>query len=79
MTGATPGGKYLNVSTGTINLGDVYSRLVAGADKQKLESRTLTTYEEKFQIFLAIGLFLICLEMISRDREKENKSKCIGF
>jgi Ca-activated chloride channel homolog len=73
MTGATPGGKYLNVSTGTINLGNVYSQLVAGADEKKLESRTLTRYEEKFQIFLAIGLFLICLEMITRDREKENK------
>ena len=73
MTGATPGGKYLNVSTGTINLGSVYSNLVAGADKKKLESRTFTRYEEKFQIFLAIGFALICLEMISSDREKENK------
>ena len=73
MTGATPGGKYLNVSTGAINLGSVYSHLVAGADKRKLESKTLTKYEEKYQIFLAIGLFLICLEMISSDREKENR------
>lgn len=73
MTGVTPGGKYLNVSTGAINLGSVYSQLVAGADKRKLESRTLTTYEEKYQIFLAIGIFLLCLEMISRDREKENR------
>ena len=74
MTGATPGGKYFNVSTGTINLGDVYSDLIADADKQKLESKTLTRYEEKFQIFLAMGLFMIFLEMISRDREKENKN-----
>jgi len=71
MTGATPGGKYFNVSTGTINLGDVYTDLIAGADKKKLESKTLTRYEEKFQIFLAMGLFMIFLEMISRDRKKE--------
>jgi len=74
MTGATPGGKYLNVSTGTINLGNVYSNLVASADKKKLESRTFTRYEEKYQIFLAIGFALICLEMISSDREKENRT-----
>ena len=73
MTGATPGGKYLNVSTGAINLGSVYSHLVAGADKRKLESKTLTKYEEKYQIFLAIGLFLVCFEMISSDRKKENR------
>ena len=47
MVNATPGGKYLNVATGAIDLGAVYSSLVATADKKQLESDTITRYEEK--------------------------------
>ncbi|MCP4681916.1 MAG: VWA domain-containing protein [Desulfobacterales bacterium] len=71
MVNATPGGKYLNVSTGTIDLGSVYLSLVASAEKKDLESDTIKRYEEKFQIFLAIGLLLLCVEMVVSDRKKE--------
>lgn len=74
MTAATPGGRYFNVATGTINLGNVYTQLVAAAEKKKLESRTITRYEEKYQIFLAIAFALICLEMLSNDRERKHRS-----
>jgi len=59
------------VSTGTIDLGSVYMQLVAGADKKALESETIKRYEEKFQIFLAIGLFLLSIEMVTSERKKD--------
>ena len=72
MVNATPGGRYLNVATGTIDLGQVYLQLVASAEKKALESETIKRYEEKFQIFLALGFFLLCLEMIISEHKREN-------
>ena len=36
MVNATPGGRYLNVATGAIDLGDVYVKLIASAEKTEL-------------------------------------------
>ncbi|RJP76868.1 MAG: VWA domain-containing protein [Desulfobacteraceae bacterium] len=66
MVQETPGGKYLNVATGTIDLGKVYLDLVASAAKKDLESETIQRYEEKFQIFLGIAFILLCVEMVMR-------------
>ncbi len=74
MVNVTPGGKYFNVATGTIDLGIVYRQLIAGADKKELESETIKRYEEKFQIFLSIAFFLICLEFVLSDRKKEGRN-----
>ncbi len=70
MVNATPGGKYLNVATGTIDLGEVYTRLIASAEKRELESKTVKRYEEKFQIFLAFAFFLLCLEVVTGERQR---------
>jgi Ca-activated chloride channel family protein len=70
MVAATPGGKYLNVATGTIDLGDVYTRLVASARKRKLESETIKRYEEKYQIFLSVAFLLLCIEFITGETIK---------
>lgn len=72
MVRETPGGKYLNVATGTIDLGKVYLDLVASAAKKDLESETIKRYEEKFQVFLGIAFILICVEMIMRVKAKDN-------
>jgi Ca-activated chloride channel homolog len=74
MVNATPGGKYLNVATGTLDLGDVYLKLIASAAKKKLESETTKRYEEKFQIFLAVALILLCIEIITTERKQERKN-----
>jgi len=71
MANATPDGKYLNVATDTIDLGDVYTKLVAGAEKKELESQTIKRYEEKFQVFLAIALLLLCLEWVTTENKQE--------
>ena len=71
MANATPGGKYLNVATGAIDLGDVYLKLVASEEKRELEAKTMTLYEEKFQIFLAVALALISAEMVVGERRRK--------
>jgi Ca-activated chloride channel family protein len=68
MVNATPGGRYLNVSTGAIDLGDVYSKLIGSAEKRALEEQTTERYEEKFQIFLAVAFLLLCAEAVVRER-----------
>jgi Ca-activated chloride channel family protein len=70
MVNATPGGKYLNVATGTIDLGSVYARLSATADKKQLESDTIKRYEEKFQIFLAVAFIILSIELLVNERKK---------
>jgi len=72
MVNATPGGTYFNVATGAIDLGNVYIQLIAGADKKELASETIRTYEEKYQIFLTVGLILLCLEMMITERKRGN-------
>jgi Ca-activated chloride channel family protein len=70
MVNATPGGKYLNVATGTIDLGDVYTKLIAGEEKREIESKTIKLYEEKYQIFLAIAIALLAIEMVVGERKR---------
>lgn len=70
MANATPGGRYLNVATGTIDLGDVYSKLIAGEEKREIESLTIKLYEEKYQIFLFVALFMLLAEMVVSERKK---------
>ena len=70
MAAATPGGKYLNVATGSIDLGDVYLKLIASEEKREIETKTMQLYEEKFQIFLAMGLMLLVVEMVIGERRR---------
>ncbi len=70
MVNVTPGGRYLNVATGTIDLGEVYLRLIASADKAELGTSTLTRYEEKFQILLTLAFLLLVVEMGLGERKR---------
>ncbi len=70
MANATDGGRYLNVATGTFDLGEIYTQLVASAEKKDLESKTIERYEERFQIFLALALACLSLEFVISDRSK---------
>jgi len=72
MVNVTPGGKYYNVSTGTIDLGEVYASLIASAEKRELEARTVKRYEEKFQVFLGLAFALLCLEMVISERRRRS-------
>jgi Ca-activated chloride channel homolog len=75
MVESTPGGRYLNVATGTFDLGAIYRDLVADAEKRYLESATVTRYEEKFQIFLGTAILLLLAEMAVSERKRTNGGK----
>ena len=67
MAEATPGGRYLPVETGTVDLGEVYLDLVASAEQKELASKTIKRFDEKFQIFLAASTLLLAAEgMVGR-------------
>jgi Ca-activated chloride channel family protein len=68
MALATPGGRYLNVATGTIDLGEVYLQLIGSAAKKELDEETIEKYDEKFQIFIGIGLLLLLMEVLIVER-----------
>jgi Ca-activated chloride channel family protein len=68
---ATNGGKYLSVGPGTtLDLGQIYEGLIASAEKRELESTTMMRYDEKFQIFLALGLVLIVWEYMTSESKR---------
>jgi Ca-activated chloride channel family protein len=67
----TNGGKYLSVEPGTtLDLGKIYENLIATAEKRELESTTMLKYDEKFQIFVALGLVLLICEALISERRK---------
>jgi Ca-activated chloride channel homolog len=68
MVEANPSGRYLNVATGTFDLGSIYQNLVGSAEKRAVEAMSMRRYEEKYQIFLAIGLALLVMEMLLSER-----------
>jgi len=74
MAAATPQGRYLHVATGAGDLGDIYEKVMAGAEKRKLESESLTRYEEKFQIFIGLALLLLVLETFIGERRRERSA-----
>lgn len=68
---ATDSGKYLSVEPGTtLDLGKIYESLIASAEKREIESTTMLKYDEKFQIFVALGLALIICEVFISERRK---------
>ncbi len=70
MVNNTAGGRYLNVATGAFDLGSIYQDLIASADKKELESKTVTLYEEKFQIFIALAIAVLCVEAVISERKR---------
>lgn len=70
MALAAPGSRYLNVATGTIDLGEVYMQLIGSAEKKEQEEETIEKYEEKFQVFLGICFLLLCIEALISERRR---------
>ena len=71
MVEKTSGGQYLNVATGAFDLGKIYQDLIASAEKKSLEAQTITLYEEKFQIFLALAFAGLLMESMFTERRKQ--------
>ena len=61
IAGSTEGGQYLNVSTGTFDLAEIYGSLISGSKSTAYEEDSLTIYEERFQFFLFISLLFVII------------------
>lgn len=68
---ASNDGKFLAVQPGTtLDLGQIYEEVIASAEKRELESMTMTEYDERFQIFLVLGIVLIICEAFISESKK---------
>ncbi len=71
VAAATSGGRYIGVEPGTtLDLGEIYQELVASAQKRQLESVTMISYDERFQVFIAAGILLLICEVLISERKK---------
>ena len=61
---ASPGGVYLEVGTGTIDLAQVYRDLIGSAEQRTLDTATSYKFTERFPFFLAVGIALIVLDLV---------------
>ena len=75
IANATPGGRYINVSTGAMDFGDIYAKLIADAEKRVLEAETVERYEEKFQIFLVLAYLILSAEMLLPERRRREAGR----
>jgi hypothetical protein len=57
-----PGGVFLNVGTGNVELDRVYKKLMRDAQRRKLDDTEAVKYTEAFQLALAAALAALCLE-----------------
>lgn len=64
VAGASKGGVFLNVGTGTVDLEKVYEDLIAGEEKSEFASKAIVRYEERFQWLLGAALVLLVLESV---------------
>ena len=63
VAGATEGGQYLNVSTGTFDLAEIYGSLISNSPSSVYEEDSVTIYDEKFQFFLFIAVLMLTMAL----------------
>jgi Ca-activated chloride channel homolog len=64
----TAGGSYVRASNSNIGLDQVFDE-IRKMKKQELESKMYTEYNDQFQIFAAVALFLLLLDFVIMDRK----------
>jgi len=63
----TTGGAYIRSTNTEFGLGLLYKEKLSTMEKREFEGKMNKLYEERFQIFLAIGLLLILAETVLND------------
>ncbi|MFK7758514.1 MAG: VWA domain-containing protein [Phycisphaerales bacterium] len=61
---ATPGGAYLEIGTGDVDLAEVYSEFIKQGDQTVFGTATVTRWDERYALALGPGLILICIELV---------------
>lgn len=65
---ATPGGVFIPVGTGDIDLAAEYRKLVGAADRARVGSSTVTEHDELFAFFLIAAITVLTAEALITDR-----------
>ncbi|MDD5129037.1 MAG: VWA domain-containing protein [Candidatus Omnitrophica bacterium] len=63
------GGVYVRATNTEFGLNLIYKERISGMEKRELESKMNKHYEERFQIFLWLALFLLVVEYLISDRK----------
>ena len=64
VAGATPGGRYVHVATGNVDLGRLYGELIAAAPGRLIETEAVELVRERFQTFIALALLLLAAALV---------------
>ncbi len=64
----TTDGNYVRASNSNIGLDEIFSQ-IKKMKKQELESTMYTEYNDQFQIFAALAIFLLIVEFIIMERK----------
>jgi Ca-activated chloride channel family protein len=62
------GGNYVRANNSSIGLEEIYSG-IKKMKKDELESKMYTEYNDQFQIFATVALFLLLLDFVTMDRK----------
>ncbi|HBC79166.1 MAG TPA: hypothetical protein DCZ51_11090, partial [Bacteroidales bacterium] len=62
------GGSYIRASSSSIGLDEIFSN-IRKMKKDELESTMYTEYNDQFQVFAALALLFMLLEIIIMDRK----------
>ena len=64
------GGSYVRATQAEFGLALLYDKSISKLEKRDLESKMKKHYEERFQIFLAIAVFLLLVEPLISERKR---------
>ena len=64
IAAASPGGVYLEVGTGTVDLASVYKQLISSAEQQTFDTSTKVEFTEQYFYFISLALALILIETL---------------
>jgi Ca-activated chloride channel family protein len=67
------GGEYVRVGAGSTAFEDLVDE-IAGADGEALDAQQITQFQEQYQIFLGLALFLLLAESLISDRTKSREA-----
>ena len=67
---ATGGGIYVRANNAQVGLNALFDE-INKMEKQEMETRTYSEYDDQFQYFFAVGLFLLLLEFVILERKNK--------
>jgi Ca-activated chloride channel family protein len=67
---ATTLGSYIPVRTGNMDLGQLYEKVIATAEKREEQSQRATVWSEWYQSFLLVALAFLIIESLISERRK---------